>query len=150
MAVPRTIQERIEDSQKMLADGGDAWLASASEMGPHLVPLSLAWDQQQGVIIFCTEGKNRTARNIGAQGSVQVAVGSTRNVLMIHGNAELLGNVGDYPEIAVLFASKVGWDPRNDSGNWIFIRVTPSRMQAWREVNEIRGRTIMKNDQWLL
>ncbi len=150
MALARTTQQRIQDSRKKLEQGGDAWLATADGAGPHLVPLSLAWDQQKEAIIFCTEGKNRTSRNIEEQSSVRVALGTTRDVLMIYGNAEVMGAVGDYQQIAELFSAKTGWDPRGNSGNGVFIRIIPERMQAWREVNEIQGRTIMKDGQWLL
>ncbi len=149
MAEPRTTEDRISDAKSKLAKGGDAWLATAGERGPHLVPLSLAWDAVQEQIIFCTEGKNRTSRNIEAQQAVQVAMGGTRDVLMIHGSAVVLGDVNQFDDVAARFSSQVGWDPRGDTGNWVFIRVTPSKMLAWREVNEIRGRVIMKAGNWL-
>ena len=150
MAVARTTRKRIEDSKAKLANGGDAWLTTAGAKGPHLVPLSLAWDAHQEAIIFCTEGKNRTTHNIAEQPSVQIALGSTRDVLMIHGKATVLGNVNELHPTAELFASQVGWDPRGDSDRWVFIHVAPRRMMAWREVNEINGRTIMRHGQWLL
>jgi hypothetical protein len=31
----------------------------------------------------------------------------------------------------------------------VYFRIVPYRVQAWREVNELRGRTLMRDGQWL-
>ncbi len=146
----RTTKERVSDARNKLEDGGDAWLATSGERGPHLIPLSLAWDKQKEEIIFCTELHSRTVRNIeDGQSSVRVGFGPTRDVLMVYGNARVAEPVGADARTAEVFAEVTGWDPRGDSGNLIFIRIVPDRMQAWREVDEISGRTIMRDSQWL-
>ncbi|MEM7029337.1 MAG: pyridoxamine 5'-phosphate oxidase family protein [Chloroflexota bacterium] len=149
MNAARSTQQRIQDAKTKLAQGGDAWLATAGQAEPHLVPLTFVWDQQNEVIIFCTEPKHRTAGNIEKHPAVRVAFGSTRDVLLVYGSAEIIGAVNDDEQTAALFSSQTGWDPRQSSGDWIFIRIIPDRMQAWREVNEIQGRTIMRNGQWV-
>ena len=146
--VARTIEQRIMDSTAKLAAGGDAWLATSGPAGPHLVPLSLAWDSDPGELLFCTEQQSVTARNIASEPAVRVGLGPTRDVLMIDGTARTTGAVQDDASSASLFHDKTGWDPRHDSGDLIFIRVAPSRMQAWRDVDEIEGRTIMVDGAW--
>ena len=67
---------------------------------------------------------------------------------MIDGTARATGLVQVNAISATIFEEKTGWDPRRESGDWIFIRVTPSRMQAWRDVDEIANRTVMVGGTW--
>lgn len=67
---------------------------------------------------------------------------------MIDGTARIVGLVNDNDPLAVLFHENAGWDPRLNGDNLIFIRVTPSRMQAWREVDEAVNRTVMVEGAW--
>ena len=57
--------------------------------------------------------------------------------------------VGDDDKLAAVHAAKAGFDARKASGLWIFLRVTPRTIQAWREVNELAGRRLMKDGEWL-
>jgi hypothetical protein len=41
------------------------------------------------------------------------------------------------------------WDPRKDSGDYAFFRIVVDRLQAWRQVNELAGRTLMRGGEWL-
>lgn len=131
-----------------LEAGGDAWLATSGRAGPHLVPLSLAWDSANGDLIFCIEQGTLTSRNIAIEPVVRVGIGPTRDVLMIDGTAQVAGLVNDDIPLALFFYEKAGWDPRLNGDNLIFIRVTPSRMQAWRGVDEASNRTVMINGAW--
>lgn len=144
----RTTEQRVKDSRAKLETGGDAWLATSGPAGPHLVPLSLAWDSASGDLIFCTERRSATARNIAIQSAVRIGLGPTRDVLMIDGTARVTGPVQDDATSAAIFHERTGWDPRRDTGDWIFIRVTPSRMQAWRGVDEIADRNVMADGIW--
>jgi hypothetical protein len=56
-------------------------------------------------------------------------------------------------ELADRFAAKHVWDPRKDtsaSGAYAFFEVAPVRIQAWREENELKGRTLMREGAWLV
>lgn len=144
----RSTEQRVKDSRAKLETAGDAWLATSGPAGPHLVPLSLAWDSASGDLIFCTEQRSVTTRNIATEPAVRIGLGSTNDVLMIDGTARVTGPVQDDATSAAIFHESTGWDPRRDSGDWIFIRVTPSRMQAWRGVDEIANRTVMVDGIW--
>jgi general stress protein 26 len=133
----------------MLERGGDGWFATSGDGGPHLVPLSFAWDAQAGQIILCTSANTPTARNIAQGSPVHVALGHTRDVVMMRGRATTVGPVGDDDATRELFAARAGWDPVGDAGDLVFLRVTPLRIQAWREVDEFPGRTVMKRGHWL-
>ncbi|NUR87674.1 MAG: pyridoxamine 5'-phosphate oxidase family protein [Nonomuraea sp.] len=45
-------------------------------------------------------------------------------------------------------AAKTGFDPRSIAEPYLYFRVTPVRVQAWREVNELRGRDLMLDGKW--
>jgi hypothetical protein len=46
------------------------------------------------------------------------------------------------------FVAQADWDPRNGPG-YVFLVLRPVRVQAWRESNEIAGRTLMRDGVWL-
>ena len=50
--------------------------------------------------------------------------------------------------LADAFAAKL-WDPRKDDERQAFFRITPHRIQAWREVSELPGRVLMRGGRWL-
>lgn len=45
--------------------------------------------------------------------------------------------------LAAAYAERTDWDPRGDAG-YVFAVLRPERIQAWREANEIAGRTVMR------
>ena len=57
----------------------------------------------------------------------------------------------DSVEVAAadLFAKRPGFDPRELSSPYVYLRVTPRRVQAWREENELDEREIMRDGRWL-
>jgi hypothetical protein len=52
-------------------------------------------------------------------------------------------------ETADAFATKGGFDPRRESNPYLYFRVNPLQVQAWREANELEGRIIMLDGRWL-
>ena len=47
------------------------------------------------------------------------------------------------------FRERTGWDVEAQSVQYVFLQFTPRRMQAWRNVEEIPGREIMGDGNWL-
>jgi hypothetical protein len=47
------------------------------------------------------------------------------------------------------YVAQNDWDPRTAGDAYIFLVLRPDRIQAWREVNEIPDRTLMRNGTWL-
>ena len=152
MAPPRGPQQRKADTLGLLsAPAADAWVATASSDGQsYLVPLSIGWTGES--IVLVTEARSVTARNLFRASRPRLAVGGTRDVVMI--DAELIGDhpLSDAPvTLAEAFASQSGWDPRND-GNaaaYRLFELRPVQLQAWREANEIAGRTLMRDATWV-
>jgi hypothetical protein len=143
---PRTPAQRKQDALQRLEHDVDAWIATADARGgtPYLVPLSFLW--HGGALLIATEAASLTSRNLHASGQARVGVGPTRDVIMIEGTAhatDVTAAVGD------AFAVKTGFDPRRLTG-YVYFRIEPRRLQAWREANELAGRELMRNGQWLV
>ena len=81
--------------------------------------------------------------------TVRLALGHTRDVTMIDGTVEVLEIDALSPDSAERFAARTGFDPRAESTPYRWFRVTPRRIQAWREANELRDRELMRGGRWL-
>jgi nitroimidazol reductase NimA-like FMN-containing flavoprotein (pyridoxamine 5'-phosphate oxidase superfamily) len=143
MAEPRTRDQRRKDTLRRLEQDVDAWVATAAGDVPCLVPLSFHWDG--AALYLSTLATNPTARNLRANGQVRLTLGETRDVVLIEGVAT---PVTPSEEVAATFAKRTGFDPRT-LRNYPFFRVEPRLVQAWREVNEIAGRDLMRDGEWI-
>jgi hypothetical protein len=148
-APPRAAAIRKADTLAMLRTPAiDVWVATASaDATPYLVPVSLAWVDERAVI--AVEGSSATARNLTTSGAARLAVGPTRDVVMMDVVLERAVAVGDDRALGERYAAQADWDPRG-SGGYVFFVLRPTRMQAWREANEIAGRTLMRDGAWLV
>jgi hypothetical protein len=125
----------------------DVWVSSAAADGmPHLVPLSLGWVDER--VVIAVKPDSVTARNVTSSGRARLGVGPTRNVVMIDAVLERSVPIEQDDELAAAYAAQADWDPRQDSG-YVFLVLRPVRLQAWREANEIAGRTLMRDGDWL-
>jgi hypothetical protein len=52
-------------------------------------------------------------------------------------------------EIAGRYAEQSDWDPRSAGPGYVYLVLRPQRVQAWRQVDEIPGRTLMRDGVWL-
>jgi pyridoxamine 5'-phosphate oxidase-like protein len=145
MEAPRSAEQRKSDTLTRLASEVDAWIATADPAGNgYLVPLSFLWDGED--VIVSTPRFSVTGRNLSGGGRVRVGIGQVRDVTMIDGAAEAVQD----ERAKDAFAAKHGWDPREETGDYVYFRIVPDRVQAWREVNELPGRTLMRDGAWLL
>jgi hypothetical protein len=148
MAVARDRETRKTDTLAMLATPAiDVWVATASAAGaPHLVPVSLAWVDER--VVIAVGESSVTARNLTSSGDARLAVGPTRDVTMIDAVLESAVPVAADDELGAAYVAQADWDPRRDTG-YLFLVLRPVRVQAWREANEIAGRTLMRDGTWL-
>ncbi len=147
-AESRSRAERRRDTEHRLAHDVDVWVASASADGmPYLVPLSFDWDGE--ALLVATPADSPTGRNLAATGTVRLGLGQTRDVSMIDGDVEVLEIDALPPEQGDRFAARSGFDPRELTTPYRWFRILPRRMQAWREVNELSDRTLMRDGRWL-
>jgi hypothetical protein len=140
-------QRRADTLAKLRAPAADVWVASAAGGDPYLVPLSLAWLDDR--IVVALEAGSRTARNVVAGGVARLALGPTRDVVMIDAILERTVPLGEAGTLADGFAAQSDWDPREPGGDYVYLVMRPDRVQAWRESDEIAGRTLMRDGVWL-
>ncbi|WP_327350848.1 pyridoxamine 5'-phosphate oxidase family protein [Streptomyces sp. NBC_01304] len=146
---PRARAERRRDTEHRLGHDIDVWVASASPDGaPHLVPLSFDWDGE--ALLVATPAASPTGRNLAATGTAQLALGHTRDVAMIEGHVEVLAIDALAPDLGDRFAARSGFDPRSLTTRYCWFRITPHRIRAWREENELTGRELMRDGRWLV
>ncbi|MER6956612.1 MULTISPECIES: pyridoxamine 5'-phosphate oxidase family protein [unclassified Streptomyces] len=141
--------QRRRDTEHRLTHDVDVWVASASADGvPYLVPLSFDWDGE--TLLAATPADSPTGRNLTATRTARLGLGHTRDVSMIEGEVEVLdldalpGRLGDR------FAARTGFDPRPLPTPYRWFRITPRRVQSWREADEMRGRELMRDGRWLV
>jgi hypothetical protein len=91
-----------------------------------------------------------TSHNSRATGKVRVAFGPTRDVVIVEGTAEEVPVVAVTRETGDAFAAKAGFDPRELATPYVYFRIGPRRIQAWREENELAGRDLMRDGHWLV
>ncbi|MEV8317496.1 pyridoxamine 5'-phosphate oxidase family protein [Streptomyces sp. NPDC059900] len=148
MSAPRPPEQRKQDVLHRLAHDVDAWVATAGADGgiPYLVPLSFRWTGE--ALLVATPDASITGRNLRATGKARVAVGPTRDVVMIEGAVRALGEGELTAEDLDDFAEQTGFDPRKLDTVYTYFRITPQRIQAWREADELEGRELMRGGRW--
>jgi hypothetical protein len=151
---PRTREQRRADTlAKLSAPAADVWVATAGEdAGGHassyLVPLSLAWLDER--VVLATEANSVTARNIISARRARLGLGPTRDVVMIDADLEQVYSLDEVPaDLARGYARQADWDPRESGGQMRFLVLRPRRIQAWREADELPGRTLMRDGEWI-
>ena len=149
MPVPRSRAQRRRDTEQRLTHDIDVWVASASADGaPYLVPLSFDWDGE--ALLVATPADSPTGRNLAATLAVRLGLGHTRDVSMIEGDVEVIGIDALPQEQGDRFAARAGFDPRALAAPYRWFRISPRRIQAWREVDELPGRELMRDGHWLV
>lgn len=144
---PRPRFERKIDALAKLRSDVDLWVASADEVGSaYLVPLSYCWDDP--TLTIATPRASRTAMNLVRAGWARVALGPTRDVVIIEGPVEAIP-IGTDTRLEDAHAHATGFDPRTLAEEYVYLRITPHHIQTWREANEIEGRQLMCRGEWL-
>ncbi|QNS07900.1 pyridoxamine 5'-phosphate oxidase family protein [Streptomyces xanthii] len=150
-APPRSAKQRKQDTIRRFEEDVDAWVATAGPEGgaPYMMPLSFLW--RDGLLYVSTRASNPVARNLVAGGRVHLGIGRTRDVVHVEGVAEALGG-GEVDEgLRREFAAKTGFDPAGIEGQrYLYFRIRPVRILAWREVDELAERELMRDGAWLV
>ena len=147
---PRTPHQRKQDTLHRLEQDIDAWVATADPASgtPYLVPLSFLWDGS--TLLIATPASSPTSRNLQATGKVRLGIGPTRDLVLIEGTVYALAATEIPDEVGDAFAAKTGFDPRQLRSTYLYFRIHPQRLQAWREANELKGRELMRGGHWLV
>jgi general stress protein 26 len=144
----RPLAERRKAAMQRLRSSSNLWLATASGGRPHLIPLAYTWDGVR--LTTATFEGSRTLKNVRAQPKVRAAIGTTGDVLMIDATATIasVADIADIAEVAARYAQASGNDPRSVPG-FVYIQLTPERIQLWKGAAEFTGRTVMRAGVWL-
>jgi hypothetical protein len=143
----RSRSQRRSDVLAKLRSDVDLWVASADEVGgAYLIPLSYYWDAS--TLTIATPRTSRTAVNLVRAGWARVALGPTRDVVIIEGPVEAIA-IGTDTQLEDAHAQATGFDPRTLADEYVYLRITPHTIQAWREANELAGRQLMRRGDWL-
>jgi hypothetical protein len=146
-SAPRSRSQRRSDVLEKLRTDVDLWVASADAAGEaYLVPLSFYWDGS--AIVIATPCSSRTARNLLRAGWARVALGPTRDVVIVEGPVEKL-RIADDPALGGAHARATGFDAREEPEEYCYLRITPRTVLAWRESNELAQRRLMRDGEWL-
>jgi len=148
-AAARDRATRKADTLTMLATPAiDVWVATASTEGePYLVPVSLAWTGER--VLIAVPASSVTARNLTASGRARLAVGPTRDVVMIDAVVERTVDLATDDALWKAYVAQADWDPRSGP-DYAFFLLRPVRVQAWREANEMSDRALMRDGAWLV
>ncbi|GGV09180.1 hypothetical protein GCM10010260_54290 [Streptomyces filipinensis] len=146
--IPRTTAERRRDTLRRLSSERDIWVSTAHpDHGPHQVPLWFLWDGQAAWM--CTSADSATARNALKEPRVRLALPDAFDVVLLQGEAKCCPAREVAKDAADAFAGKFGWDPRREKAPFLYLRVAPRTVRAWRGVPELRGRVVMRAGTWL-
>ena len=143
-------QRRADTIAKLEAVGADTWVATASSTGrAHLVPLSYAWDGE--CVVLAAEASSLTVRNVQSSGRARLGFGPTRDVVIVDGDLDRVLDARDVAtdDAARAYAGQAEWDPRLEPEPYVFLFLRPRRVQAWREANELAGKVLMRDGEWL-
>lgn len=144
----RSREQRKQDVLDRLEKDTDAWVSTASADGvPTLVPLWFVWDGE--ALLMATRRTNPTAVNLTPAGRAHIALGHTRDVVMIEATAEVVEGTDLPTASGDAFAAKFSWDLRGRPA-WVYLRFTPHAVRAWRESNEQPDRDLMADGHWLV
>jgi hypothetical protein len=140
----RSRAQRKADTLAALRTEVDCWVASADGTGnTHLVPLSYWWDGT--ALVLATPRSSPTATNLLRAGVARVGIGPTRDVVLVDGRV----TEGVDDATADAHTEHTGFDARTEAVDYVYLRVTPSEIRAWREANELPGRLLMREGDWL-
>ena len=144
MPEPRSRAQRKADTLAALRREVDCWVASADERGnAHLVPLSFWWDG--GALVLATPRASATATNLLRAGVARVGVGATRDVVLVDGRV----TEGVDEASADAHTAHTGFDARAEPVDYVYLRIVPTEVRGWREANELPGRLLMRDGEWL-
>src|SRR5215472_8509471 len=98
-APPRDLALRKADVLEKLRREVDCWVASAGATGDaYLIPLSFVWDGS--TVTLATPRGSRTCRNLARAGWARLALGPTRDVIILEGPVTAISLDGINPALA--------------------------------------------------
>lgn len=144
---PRTRTERRAYVLRKLESDNQLWIATASADGSaHLVPFSYVWDGLH--ITMATSQTNPAAKNVTRTNKARVALGDYGDVVLIDGETATVEPRDVDENVADRLAQVSAIDGRRAPG-FVYLQLTPRRIQAWWSGAELATPPIMRDGEWL-
>ena len=143
----RSKTERRAHVLHLLESDNKLWIATASADGSaHLVPFSFVWDGHR--VSMATSANNPAARNAARTGKARLALGNFGDVVLIDGPIAVVLPQDGSDALAERLKQVSAIDARHVPG-FVYLQLTPQRIQAWWSASELGTPTIMKDGQWV-
>jgi hypothetical protein len=135
------VLRRLESEDKL-------WIATAAADGSaHLVPFSFVWDGER--IGMATAHDNPAARNVARTGKARLALGDIHDIVLIDGAITVIARETLDDTLAQRLSRVSAIDARQAVG-YVYLQLTPVRIQAWWSAAELAQPTIMRQGRWLV
>jgi hypothetical protein len=103
------------------------------------------------LVVLATGPKSRTVSNVVASQRARLALGETRDVVMVDTVLVEPIRASEAPApLAEGDAAQAGWDPRTDAANYVYLVLEPVRIQVSLEGEDPAGRTVVRNGEWVV
>lgn len=143
----RSKAERRAHVLRTLESEDKLWIATASADGSaHLVPFSFVWDGEG--VSMATRKDNPAARNAARTGKARLALGNFGDVVLIDDPVAVVSPRDLDDALAERLSRVSAIDARRAPG-FVYLRLTPWRIQAWWSGSELGRPTIMRDGRWL-
>ena len=134
------VLRRLESEDKL-------WIATAAADGSaHLVPFSFVWDGER--VSMATAQDNPAARNAARTGKARLALGNIHDIVLIDGAISVIPLQALDDSLAERLSRVSAIDARQAPG-YVYLQLTPVRIQAWWSAAELAQPTIMREGRWL-
>ena len=134
------VLSRLESEDKL-------WIATATADGSaHLVPFSFVWDGER--ISMATAQDNPAARNVARTGKARLALGNIHDIVLIDGAITVIALQALDDSLTERLRRVSAIDARQAPG-YVYLQLTPIRIQAWWSAAELAQPTIMREGRWL-
>jgi hypothetical protein len=134
------VLRRLESEDKL-------WIATAAADGSaHLVPFSFIWDGER--VSMATAHDNPAACNAARTGRARLALGDIHDIVLIDGEIRVIALEALDDALAERLSRVSAIDARQAPG-YVYLQLTPVRIQAWWSAAELAQPTIMREGRWL-
>ena len=113
------------------------------------MPLSFLWDDEHPPPL----DRGRTTPPLATwrtNPALQLTLGHTRDVVHITGHRRNPATPATSPTPKATPSPRRPASTRSPLASYLFFRATPTKIQAWREVNELKDRVLMDSGAWLI
>jgi hypothetical protein len=100
-------------------------------------------------LVAATPAASVTARNVERTGRARLGFGELRDVVMVDTRATSVRWDDGAPSHRSLFVERCGWNPTDEPFEFVLLAFRPRRIQVWNSIEELFGRDVMRNGQWL-